>query len=59
MKQAVVIGASGMVGTQLIKHLIVYDEYDHITSLVRRPTGVSHPKLTEWVVDFECMEQYA
>jgi uncharacterized protein YbjT (DUF2867 family) len=59
MKRAVVIGASGMVGTQLIKLLTLSDDYAQITSLVRRPTGLSHPKLTEHIVDFESIEQYA
>jgi uncharacterized protein YbjT (DUF2867 family) len=58
MKRAVVIGASGMVGTQLIKLLTLSDDYVQITSLVRRPTGITHPKLTEHIVDFQCIEQY-
>ena len=45
MKKAVVIGGTGMVGTQLIKQLIEDKNYSEIVSLVRRPSGVSHPKL--------------
>jgi len=52
MKKAIVIGATGMVGTQLIKQLIDNKDYSEIVSLVRRPSGVSHPKLKEHIIDF-------
>jgi len=53
MKKAVVIGGTGMVGTQLIKQLIVDKNYSEIVSLVRRPSSISHPKLSEKVIDFD------
>ena len=59
MKHAIVIGSSGMVGTQLINQLSLSNEFSQITSLVRRPTGITHPKLKEHIVDFESIEQYA
>ena len=59
MKHAIVIGSSGMVGTQLINQLSLSNEFSQITSLVRRPTGITHPKLKEHIVDFERIEQYA
>jgi uncharacterized protein YbjT (DUF2867 family) len=58
-KHAIVIGSSGMVGTQLINQLSLSNEFSQITSLVRRPTGITHPKLKEQIVDFESIEQYA
>ena len=59
MKHAIVIGSSGMVGTQLINQLSLSNEFSQITSLVRRPTGITHYKLKEQIVDFESIEQYA
>ncbi len=59
MKKAIVIGASGMVGTQLIKLLLQNDSYSEIVSFVRRPSAVRHNKLNEQVVDFEAIEKWS
>jgi len=59
MKKAIVIGATGMVGTQLIKLLLQSELYSEIVSFVRRPSGVSHPKLNEQIVDFEKTEKWS
>ncbi|MFT3753756.1 MAG: NAD(P)H-binding protein [Paludibacter sp.] len=53
MKKAIVIGGTGLVGTQLIKQLTEDSNYSEIISLVRRPSGVFHPKLNEQVIDFD------
>jgi uncharacterized protein YbjT (DUF2867 family) len=58
MKKAIVIGGTGMVGTQLIKQLIESADYSEIVSLVRRPSGVSHPKLNEQIIDFDQPEKW-
>jgi len=52
MKKAIVIGATGMVGTQLIQKLIENEDFSEIVSLVRRKSGVSNPKLTEYIINF-------
>ncbi len=49
MKKAIVIGATGMVGTQLIEQLLVTKDYSQIVSFVRRASGAIHPKLIEHV----------
>lgn len=59
MKKAIVIGATGMVGTQLIKLLLQTKSYSEIISFVRRPSGVSHPKLNEFIVDFDKPEKWS
>jgi len=53
MKKAIVIGATGMVGIQLIQSLIKNKNYSEILSLVRRPSGFTNPKLTEQVINFD------
>jgi uncharacterized protein YbjT (DUF2867 family) len=56
-RKAVIAGATGLVGKELAK-LILNDEiYSDLTLIVRRPTGVVHPKLHEKVVDFEKLEE--
>ena len=58
MKKAIVIGSTGMVGKQLIQLLIENETYSEIVSLVRRPSGVKHPKLSELIVDFDQPESW-
>ncbi len=58
MKKAIVIGATGMVGTQLIILLTLSDEYLEIVSFVRRASGVKHPKLTERIINFDQPETW-
>ena len=45
--KALVIGATGLVGNELITTLLADDEYKKVTSLVRRPSGREDKKLTE------------
>lgn len=59
MKKAIIIGATGMVGTQLIQLLIENEEYSEIVSLVRRPGGVKSPKLVEHVINFDMPETWS
>jgi len=59
MKKAIVIGATGMVGTQLIKLLIENDEFTEIVSLVRRESGFNHVKLKEHIIDFDQSENWS
>jgi uncharacterized protein YbjT (DUF2867 family) len=59
MKKAIVIGATGMVGTQLVQALIENKEYSEILSLVRRPGGITNPKLTEQVIDFDAPDTWS
>jgi len=59
MKKAIVIGATGMVGTQLIQALIENEDYSEILSLVRRPGGITNPKLTERIINFDEPETWS
>jgi uncharacterized protein YbjT (DUF2867 family) len=59
MKKAVVIGGTGMVGVQLIKLLIETDEFSEVVSLVRRVSGVKHPKFNEYIIDFDKPETWS
>jgi len=58
MKKAFVIGGTGMVGVQLIKLLIETNEFSEVVSLVRRASGVKHPKLAEFIIDFDKPETW-
>ncbi|MDP2113524.1 MAG: NAD(P)H-binding protein [Bacteroidota bacterium] len=51
-KIANVIGASGLVGQQLVAQLLENPEFEKVRSFVRRPSGISHSKMEEILIDF-------
>ncbi|MFT4024175.1 MAG: NAD(P)H-binding protein [Flavihumibacter sp.] len=51
-RKALMLGASGMIGSALLDVLLGDDYYDEVLILVRKPLGRQHPKLTEQVIDF-------
>lgn len=57
-KQAVVIGATGLVGVQLVELLLEDERFAKVRVLGRRPCGVQHPKLDEHVIQFDDVESY-
>ena len=52
MKKAIVIGATGLVGNQVLKQLLQDNDYSEVKIFVRRSTGISHDKLIECIIDF-------
>lgn len=52
MTVAIVAGASGLVGSELVRLLLIDAAFTAVRSLVRRPSGTSSAKLEEIVVDF-------
>ncbi len=51
MKNAIIAGASGMVGHLILGHCLSAPEISQVTSLVRKSTDHKHPKLQEIVVN--------
>ncbi len=51
MKNVLIIGASGMIGGLILEDCLKRADVGAVTSLVRRPSGISHPKLTEATVE--------
>lgn len=49
---ASIIGASGLVGSELLSCLLQDDLFNQIHLLNRRPLGIAHPKITEHIIDF-------
>lgn len=52
-RTANIIGASGLVGQQLLTQLLDHPRYIKVRSFVRRPSGIVHPKLEEIIIDFD------
>jgi len=47
-----VIGATGLVGKQLVQQLLDDERFEKVQIFVRRETGLKHPKLQQLIVDF-------
>lgn len=56
-KTALLLGASGLVGGELLKLLLDSCEYERVTIFVRRPLAIQHPKLDEVIVDFDLLNE--
>lgn len=52
---ALVAGASGLVGREILQGLLADDNVATVYALVRRPLPLRHPKLTALVVDFAAL----
>lgn len=57
-KTALVIGATGLVGRQLVNLLLDDARYEKVKVFARRTTGISSPKLEERLVDFCSVESW-
>lgn len=57
-RTANIIGASGLVGQQLISQLLNHPRYIKVRSFVRRPSGMTHPKLEEIIIGFDIPESW-
>lgn len=47
-----VVGATGLVGKQLVDLLLENQSFEKVRIFVRRNSGIQHPKLEEHIVDF-------
>ena len=56
--KALVIGATGAVGKDLVKMLLEDASFESVTVFVRRPLGLENPKLTAHIVDFDHPEEW-
>ncbi len=52
-KTITILGASGLIGNELLKLALENKEIEHITILVRKSLHLNNPKLTEVITDFE------
>ena len=55
-RNALIAGASGLVGSSLLNQLLTNDLYENIVVIVRKPLEINHPKLTQLQVDFNALE---
>lgn len=55
--KALIIGATGATGKDLIQVLLQDPDYTEVVIFVRRQSGITHPKLSEVLTDFDNLEQ--
>ena len=53
VKTATLIGATGLIGGELLNLLLSDDYFEKVRILIRRPFNVVHPKLEKKLVDFD------
>jgi uncharacterized protein YbjT (DUF2867 family) len=57
-RTALVFGASGLVGGELLNLLLANANYDAIISFGRKELDIKHPKLEQIVIDFNKLNSY-
>lgn len=58
-KTALIAGASGLIGSQLLPLLLASDRYAKVIVVGRRPLPQVHAKLEQRVLDFDQLEEYS
>ena len=57
--KALIIGATGATGKDLVTQLLADDTYNEVHCFVRKPLALTHPKLHAHIVNFETPEAWA
>ena len=53
MKTAVIIGSTGLIGSQLVNLLLESSQYEKVIVFVKRDSGISNPKFIQHIIDFD------
>jgi uncharacterized protein YbjT (DUF2867 family) len=56
MKTAIIIGATGLVGSTLVEQILDNTNYSKVVLLLRKPLNISHSKLVQEVIDFDKLD---
>jgi len=58
VNKAVIAGASGLIGSELLQLLLQSQQYDKVLALVRNELPLNHKKLVQLVVNFDQLDQH-
>jgi uncharacterized protein YbjT (DUF2867 family) len=58
VKTALIIGSTGLIGSQLLELLLESEEYSTVITFVKRDSGIQHPKLKQHIIDFDKPETF-
>lgn len=56
--EGVILGASGLIGTELVKALLADPAFTHVRLLVRKILPVEHPRVEQLITDFSNMQDF-
>jgi len=59
MKSAIILGATGLTGSLVLKQLLENDNYNKIKLISRSSAEIDHPKIQEHLGDLFAMEQFS
>jgi uncharacterized protein YbjT (DUF2867 family) len=57
-KTALIIGATGLIGNEVLQILLNDPSYDRVKIFVRKQVALNHNKLEQFVVDFDNLKAY-
>lgn len=55
-KKALLVGATGLIGSYLLEQMLNDDYYYEVVVLTRKPLNIQHIKLKAYIIDFENLE---
>lgn len=55
---AIVIGATGATGQEIVSQLLVDDSFDSVSIFVRKDPNITHSKLKTYIIDFSKIKNY-
>lgn len=58
MKTALIAGATGLVGSSLVRTLLEDESFSKIVAFTRRSADINHPRFREYIVDFNRMSDW-
>jgi uncharacterized protein YbjT (DUF2867 family) len=58
-RKALVIGATGLIGRSLVFELLKSEAYEEVIVLTRKDLVIKHSKLSQFILDFDCLTDYA
>ena len=58
MKTALIIGSTGLIGSQLLALILESPQYEKVITFVKRDSDIHHPKLKQHLIDFDKPESY-
>lgn len=53
MKTSVIIGSTGLIGSQLVNLLLESSQYDKVIAFVKRDSEINNPKFVQYIIDFD------
>jgi uncharacterized protein YbjT (DUF2867 family) len=59
MKTAIIIGATGLIGKELVKQILADNSFERVKVFVRRKIELTDPKLEQCIIDFDHVEKIA